>query len=173
MSQLILALSYFFHLIATVVWVGGLVILALLVMPEARRVLGDDPALEGLRARLRKRFLPLTHFSLVVLVVTGLTQMAGDENYDGMLQFDNAWAQAILLKHVAVGGMFVCGLAIQFGIMPALERAALIQSKGTEAAQARAAADMARLHRREVWLTRINLILAALTLAFTAWATAI
>jgi uncharacterized membrane protein len=153
--------------------VGGLVTLALLVLPAARRVLGDNPALDSLLERLRRRFLPLTHFSLVMLVATGMIQTAGDENYDGMLQFDNDWSRAILLKHVAVGGMFLCGLALQFGVLPALERARLLRDKGKAEAQQLAAVELKRLARREQRLTWINLILGALTLAFTAWATAI
>ena len=41
MSPSLLALSYFIHLVATVVWIGGLVILTVLVIPEARRALAD------------------------------------------------------------------------------------------------------------------------------------
>jgi uncharacterized membrane protein len=167
-TNTILALSYFFHLIATVVWVGGLVILGVLVWPEARRALAEKPELYRFLARLRSRFMPLTHFSLVVLVVTGLFQMTGDTNYDGMLQFTNEWTRVILLKHVAVGGMLICGLALQFGVMPALERASLLAERGKDNPE-----EWERLRRREARLTWINIGLGALVLAFTAWATAL
>jgi uncharacterized membrane protein len=177
MDTAILAISYFFHLIATVVWIGGLAALVLLVLPAARRIKGDDPAraaaLESLLSAIRARFFPITQFALVVLVVTGLIQMAGDEHYDGVLQFENDWSRAILLKHVAVAGMFACGLALQYGVIPALERARLLQTRGNAAAQPLAAADIARLRRREARLTWLNVVLGVLTLAFTAWATAI
>ncbi|MDZ4766835.1 MAG: CopD family protein [Chloroflexota bacterium] len=173
MSPSILAISYFFHLIATMVWVGGLAALALLVVPAARRVGGDSPTLEALLSEIRRRFFPLTNFALVVLVVTGLIQMAGDEQYDGVLQFTNDWSRAILLKHVAVGGMFLCGLSLQYAVIPALERARLLQARGNPAAQTLATADIARLRQREARLTWLNVVLGALTLAFTAWATAI
>ena len=126
MSPSILAISYFFHLIATIIWIGGLVILTIMVLPEARRVLGENPAFYTLLARLRKRFFPLSNFSLALLVVTGLIQMSGDPHYDGVLQFTNEWSRVILLKHVAIGGMFVCGLAMQYWVAPSLERATLL-----------------------------------------------
>lgn len=168
MSPSILAISYFFHLIATIVWIGGLAILTIMVLPEARRVLGTNPEFYSLLARLRKRFTPLSNLSLVVLVVTGLVQMAGDSNYDGVLQFTNEWSRVILYKHIAVLGMFVCGLALQYWVVPSLERATLLaeRHKGD-------AAELDRLRARETRLTWVNLILGMLVLGFTAWATAL
>ncbi len=167
-SQTILAISYFFHLVATVIWLGGLAVLGLLVFPAARRALAENPALYALLTRIRQRFLPLTHFSLVVLIVTGLVQMTADPNYDGMLQFTNEWSRVILFKHIAIAGMVVCGLLLQYAVAPALERVSLLveRGKGDPAAQE-------RLRRQEVRLTWINIGLGLLVLAFTAWATAI
>lgn len=168
MSPSILAISYFFHLIATIVWIGGLVILTIMVLPEARRVLGTNPEFYSLLARLRKRFTPLSNLSLVVLIVTGLVQMAGDSNYDGVLQFTNEWSRVILYKHIAVLGMFVCGLALQYWVVPSLERATMLaeRHKGDPA-------ELDRLRTRETRLTWVNLILGVLVLGFTAWATAL
>lgn len=168
MSQSLLAISYFFHLIATVVWIGGLVTLVILVWPETRRLLETNPALYGLLARIRQRFFPLTNFSLAVLIVTGLLQMTADTNYDGMMTFDNEWSRVMLLKHIAIGGMMLCGIVLQFWVAPALERASLLaeRSKGDPA-------EWERLRRNEVRLTWANVMLGMLVLAFTAWATAI
>ena len=168
MSEPFLAVSYFFHLIATVVWIGGLIILAVLVIPEARRALAESPALEAFMMRLRRRFTPLTNLSLAVLVLTGMFQMSGDPNYEGLLAFNNSWSVAMLLKHVAVVGMVVGGVALQFGVIPALERAALLAERGKGDAAARE-----RLRRRESRLTWANIALGVVVLACTAWATAV
>jgi uncharacterized membrane protein len=164
----LLAISYFFHLIATVVWLGGLFVLTILVFPETRRILNEQPALYALLSRLRKRFFPLINFSLVVLVLTGFVQMAGDENYDGVLQFTNEWSRVILLKHIAFLGMIGCGALLQFAVAPALERASLLIAHGKGDP-----VEIERLRRREVRLTWVNAGLGVLVLAFTAWATAI
>lgn len=168
MSPLILAISYFFHLLATVVWIGGLVILVVLVWPEARRVLERDTALLTLLTRLRRRFVPLSNFSLVVLVITGLVQMSGDPNYDGLLQFNNDWSRAILFKHIAVAGMVIGGVVLQYVVTPALERATLLLERGKGDP-----AEWERLRRREIRLTWLNVALGVAVLAFTAWATAL
>jgi uncharacterized membrane protein len=168
LSPSLLAISYFFHLLATIVWVGGLVSMTILVWPEARRTLGDNPALQSLLTRLHKRFTPLTNLSLVVLLFTGLIQMSGDPNYDGLLQFTNEWSRVILLKHFAIAGMVVCGVLLQFTVIPALERVGLLLERGKGDL-----AELERLRHREVRLTWVNVGLGVLVLAFTAWATAI
>ncbi|MCL4249621.1 MAG: CopD family protein [Anaerolineae bacterium] len=168
MSPSLLALSYFIHLVATVVWIGGLVILTVLVIPEARRALAENPALLTLMTRLRKRFTPLSNLSLALLIATGMFQMAGDPNYQGMLQFNNQWSIAILLKHIAVIGMVAVGLVLQLVTIPALERATFMLERGKGNP-----ADHERLRRHEVRLTWINLLLGIAVLGFTAWATAL
>ncbi len=163
-----LALSYFAHLIATVIWIGGLATLLLLVWPAAQQVLGDHPATGAFLRMLRKRFVPWTNFALVVLLITGFIQMSGDEHYDGLLQFDNDWSRAMLMKHLAFVGMIVFGLLLQYGTAPALERAQLLAEHGKGDP-----AEAARLTRRERTLTWITLVLGVAVLAFTAWATAL
>lgn len=74
----------------------------------------------------------------------------------------------MLLKHLAILGMVVCGLALQYGVTPALERAGLLLERGKGDPEA-----WERLRRREVRLTWLNLGLGVAVLAFTAWATAI
>jgi uncharacterized membrane protein len=169
MSPSILAISLFFHLLATVVWIGGLVILTVLVWPEARRSLTEDsPGLYRFLTRLRKRFLPWSNLSLAVLIVTGLIQMTADPNYEGMLKFTNDWSRAILLKHIAIFGMVISGIALQFWVVPALERTGLLLERQKGDPQA-----WARLRRYEIRLTWLNVGLGILVLAFTAWATAL
>ncbi|MCA9902442.1 MAG: CopD family protein [Anaerolineae bacterium] len=168
MSPSLLALSYFIHLVATVVWIGGLVILTVLVIPEARRALAENAALLTLMTRLRKRFTPLSNLSLALLIATGMFQMAGDPNYQGVLQFNNQWSIAILLKHIAVIGMVAVGLILQLVTIPALERATFMLERGKGNPD-----DHERLRRQEVRLTWINLLLGIAVLGFTAWATAL
>lgn len=168
MSPVILAVSYFFHLIATVVWLGGLAILTIMVNPAALRTLEGSPQMYALLSRLRKRFAPLANFSLAVLVATGMVQMSLDENYLGVLDFGNSWSVAMLLKHIAVGGMVVCSVAIQYLVVPSIERTSLLVQRGKADH-----AEWQQLYRRETRLTWVNNALGVLVLVFTAWMTAI
>lgn len=164
----LLSLSYFFHLVATVVWLGGLFVMTILVFPETKRILNEHPTLYAYLSRLRKRFFPLINFSMVVLILTGFVQMAGDENYDGVLQFSNEWSRVLLFKHIAFIGMIIGSVLLQFVAAPALERATLLITHGKGSAE-----ETERLRRREVHLTWVNAGLGLLILAFTAWLTAL
>jgi uncharacterized membrane protein len=165
MSQPVLAISLFFHIVSTVLWIGGQIIMALLVWPEMRRVLKESPALYQLLNRLRQRFVPMSWLALVVLVVTGLSQMTADPNYDGVMQITNEWSRVMLLKHLTIGLMVVSGLVLQYGVVPALERTSLLVERGKGDA-----AEWERLRRREVRLTWFNVGLGVLILAFSTWA---
>lgn len=161
-----LSLAYAFHLIATVVWVGGLAVTALVVEPLARTRLGPGPALGQFLDELHRRFNPLAWTSLAVLVGTGLMQMAADPNYDGLLVIDTAWTAAMLVKHAAVFGMAAAGAAGQWLVQPAIARLNVLAGAG------RPAPELAALRRREAWLSRLNLACALVTLVCTAVATA-
>lgn len=168
MQPLYLALSYFAHLIATVVWIGGLITLTVFVWPETKRALANNPAIYAFLTRVRKRFVPLTNLSLVVLVFTGFFQMTASKYYDGFLALENDWSRLMLLKHIAIFGMVICGLVLQYSVTPALERAGLLLEHGKGSPD-----EWAKLRQREVRLTWLNVALGVAVLGFTAWMTAI
>ncbi len=158
----LLALAFWLHMVATIVWIGGLALMALVVWPGARAALGPSPQLAELMRHWQRRFDPLAWVSLAVLIVTGLAQMAANKYYTGLLRVDNPWAAAILAKHLAVGGMVVIGAYMQWGLQPTLARLAVLEARG------RATTELEQLRRREVRLTRLNLLCGLLVLAFTA-----
>ncbi len=167
MSPWVLALSYWLHLMATIIWVGGLAMMALVAWPGARKVLGPGPQLGALVADWQRRFNPLAWLSLAVLVATGLTQMAANRNYNGFLVITNTWAAAILAKHLAVVGMILIGAYMNWSLQPALGRLALLEARNLPAPEAEV------LRRRELSLTRLNLACGLLVLALTAVARAV
>ena len=162
-----LALAYWLHILATVTWIGGLVALSVLVIPAARRTLqpGDYAALlDRLQAGLQR----IGWLSLAVLIATGMFQMSAHPAYEGFLTISNAWAVAILIKHIMVGFMVLTGAYLTWGIMPSLRRMALLRAAGQNLD---AAKDLA-LHKHESRVLTINLILSILVLLLTAIARA-
>ena len=161
----ILAISYWVHLLATVVWLGGLALMAFIAWPAVRRqILSEEQWLA-----LQNRFAPWSNASLVLLWVTGFLQMTADSNYEGFLVVDTLWAQAILVKHIAVIGMMGFGLYAQWRIQPALRRLALLAEKKPKLAQQ----EQQQLLKQEIRLLHLNVACAAVVLLLTAVATAI
>src|SRR5574341_1753175 len=118
MNRSLLAASYFLHLVATIVWIGGMALLVLVIQPLAQREERFAPLVEA----IERRFRPLANLSLLVLLMTGVVQMGDDANYGGMLNFSNGWSRAILFKHIAFIMMLGIVIFLQFGLAPTLER---------------------------------------------------
>lgn len=161
----LLTLSYWLHLISTVIWLGGLALMAIVGWPAVRRHLLDSEQW----ALLLRRFTPWANASMIILWVTGFLQMTGDPNYEGFLAINSLWAQALLVKHIAVIGMMILGFYIQMRIHPALSRLALLEKKRPAMAQT----EREQLTQKENRLLRLNLVCAAAVLFCTAVATAI
>ena len=160
-----LTFTYWLHMLATVVWIGGLAGLALLVLPAAQRVLDTGDFAQLLDA-IQRRLDPTAWICLLVLVGTGLFQMSANPNYEGFLSVRNTWAAAIMIKHLVFLVMIGISAYLTWGLLPRLKRAALLQARGKDAP------DKVMLHQQEVRLLNLNLILGALVLALTAIARA-
>ncbi|HLF03158.1 MAG TPA: CopD family protein [Anaerolineales bacterium] len=167
MPDWIIAAAYFFHMVATVVWVGGITMLTLIVYPSLRKVSGNDSLKGTLISEIHRRFSPLAMISLATLIVTGLSQMAVNPNYKGLLVIDNAWSWAILIKHVAFGVMALIGGYSVWGLTPAIHRLALLESKGKLSGD-----ELASLRQREERLNQLNFACALVVLLLTAVARA-
>lgn len=161
----ILAISYWIHLLSTVVWLGGMALMALVALPALRK----GTLAENQWVALQRRFLPWADVSLILLLFTGFVQMTNDPNYSGFLAVDGVWAWAILLKHVAFIGMVAIMAYVQFVLYPGMDRYRLLGEKRPLLAETA----QVKLSQREIMMLRLNLACAVLVLLFTAIATAV
>jgi uncharacterized membrane protein len=158
-----MTLTYWLHMLATVVWVGGLAALNILVLPAAGKALEPQPFADLLE-RIQRRLDPLGWFCLLVLVGTGMFQMSENPNYRGALAVQTTWAAAIFLKHLVILGMVLVSAWNTWGVLPAMRRSVL------RLAQGKATSEVEMLQRRNGRLMQINLVLSLIVLALTALA---
>lgn len=150
-------------MLATVVWVGALAVLTILLIPIGRKNLTPE-AFSTLLEALLRRLDPIAWLCLVILIATGLVQMTGNPNYDGLLAVNNRWAASILIKHLVFVGMIGVSAYTTWWALPALRRQALIRAQGPDTKE------FTEDNRREVALVRINFALSVVVLALTALA---
>lgn len=160
-----ITLAYWFHMLATVVWIGGLAALALLVLPAAARSQGEQGSLAYL-SRIQRRLDWMGWFSLAVLVGTGLLQMSAHPRYEGFLSIGNRWAAAILIKHLVIFAMAGVSATITWGVFPRLQRMALLAGRGRPVSEEQ----QQRVRRVNARLIYTNLALGIIVLALTALA---
>ena len=123
------------HVLSAITWIGGMLFIALVVVPVARRL--DDPALKRrLIQQLGMRFRTVSWIALVLLVLTGLL---------------NLWAHPFLLTSPRF--LWKLGLVIWSLMLSALHDFVVGPRAG-----APDAADAARL--RASWIARINMVVA-------------
>lgn len=156
-----LPLAFWLHMLATVIWVGGLAALALIVLPTLRRSLKPRVFANWLTT-LNKRLDPIGWFSLGLLTFTGLVQMEANPSYVGLLAVSNAWSQAILFKHIVFVGMIAVSAYVTWKVAPEVQRSALKQARGI-----RDGSDQYWQARLQQFIG-LNLFLALLVLVFTA-----
>jgi uncharacterized membrane protein len=102
--QVLASLSYWLHAVATVVFIGHFVLLALIYLP----VLSKNENGAAL-SEISKRSRSWMYASLIIFMITGIYLMMVDPNYMGVGNFGNAWAIAMLVKHILVIVMIALG----------------------------------------------------------------
>ena len=104
-KQVVFAIVVFLHDLFTAIWIGGLITLALTVLPAAQQVLGKGPQMKELVDAIQKRLSVLVYVSIVGLIVTGALQANRNPAFEGLFHFGNAYSTALSLKHIVVIAM--------------------------------------------------------------------
>lgn len=126
MTQILVALSYWLHAVATVVFIGYFVLMAGIYLPTLARA-KNGTALSEISRRSR----PWMYGSLLIFLITGIYLMLIDPNYLGIGNFGNFWAVMMLVKHILIVAMIALGFWFN-----AILRVGPLMSSNTGAEQA-------------------------------------
>ncbi|MFQ6134366.1 MAG: CopD family protein, partial [Nitrososphaerales archaeon] len=162
LAQTALAIINWLHLLATVVWIGGMAVNILVLMPSVRE--GLEPSAAGrFMPLVMKRFRILVYASIIVLVATGVSMMLFSRSYLGPLQLDNAWSQVLLVKHIFVAVLILIAVYAFEVLAPKVTR---IAAKGPSP-------ELAGLQKLQVRLATTGLLVGIVILLLTGIATSI
>ena len=92
----------FFHVMATVAWIGGMFFNILVVIPTVSKTL-EPPVAGKFMGAMLKRVRVVVYVSLVLLFVTGIPMKIASGYYVSIINFDNTWEIVTFIKHVFVG----------------------------------------------------------------------
>ncbi|MDZ7743800.1 MAG: hypothetical protein U5Q03_19205 [Bacteroidota bacterium] len=113
------------HVIATVIWIGGMMINYMVIRPVAVKKL-EPSSFASFNTAMMKRFRILVYISIVILGVTGIPMKIVSEHYAGIISFEHAWGTASFIKHLLYGLLVVLAV-FNFEIAtPALSKAAIM-----------------------------------------------
>lgn len=93
MKELILIVFYWIHLIATVIWIGGIIFILFIAIPSSRQVLGAEAG--KLMGEISKRFTPLANYSIILLFITGVVLAGLNKQFSGIRVLENNWTMTL------------------------------------------------------------------------------
>ncbi len=143
-------ITVFLHVLGAIIWLGGILFLAVVAVPVARQL--EPVARAKVTAGLGKQFRVVGWTTLAVMLVTGIYAAsfrgATWENvFDGSF-WVGPFGRTLLEKLVLVAIMAVISFIHDFFLGPAAARAA------------EAGEDVTALRQRASWLARITALLA-------------
>ncbi len=100
------------HLLATVMWIGGMAYTAVVLMPAAQ---GLEPGPRGqLMGAVAKRFSIVAWSSIVLLLITGLIKTPTEM----LLDTTSPYGVVLTVKHALVLIMIIIASVITFSVVP-------------------------------------------------------
>lgn len=162
MKLLILSLSHFFHLLATVVWIGGIFMVLLVILPGIKTSLESPPLTSKLMKEITRRLTPMVNISILVLIVTGPIIGHLGKNMTNPLQFYNHWTPIMGVKHFLVLSMVVIHFYRGWLLTPKIERLSIQAGKTPSLSS-----QVARLQKFSLNLVKANFVLGLTVLLVT------
>jgi len=149
-------LNLWLHILAAVIWIGGMLFLSLVAVPILRQV--DSPLLRAdLFRKMAWRFRRLVWICLAVLILTGIVNVA----YYGDTTSGSPYLKVLGIKLGLVAVLVTMGVAHDFIIGP---RAARAQSRD---GLLPTGADLLMVQLAP-WVGRLNLLLGVIILVLAA-----
>jgi putative copper export protein len=151
--------SVWLHIIGAALWLGGMLLLVLVVVPVLRERTFRDVA-PALVDETGTRFRAVGWVALALLVATGLLNVAvrgiGRSALTDPGFWQSAFGRLLALKLLVVAGILAVSMLHDFAVGPAAT---------ARWRQHPAASESQRLRRRAAWLGRLNLLLGLVAVA--------
>ena len=154
--------SIFIHTLSAIVWAGGVIFLAVVMVPLSRQL--QDPPGIGIRIlqSTARRFRLVAWVSLLILIVSGIWVLEERGiSFPDVFTRDGPFFDALRIKVVLVIVVIVLSVLHDFILGPRLARKLEATNLSIETATA--------VQRQRVavsWLARLNLLLALAIVAF-------
>lgn len=149
MSEILIAVSTWLHALATVVFIGHFVLLALIYLPAVKDK--PDIPIGAILGEFSKRSRVWMYIALFIFMATGIHLMLVNPYYLGVGNFGNVWSILMLVKHVLILGMIAAGFWFN-----AIMRVGPMLSSRTGSSQA---TDRFRLYNNGMAITGVLILL--------------
>ena len=115
-NLIVLGSVKFLHDLFTVMWIGGMIIMAAVILPSVKKQIGPGPEAKKLIAIMKSRLSMLTYVSMIGLLVTGLLLSESSPLFTGYLDTSTQYSLLLTMKHIIIALMVIISLVRSLGI---------------------------------------------------------
>ncbi len=99
-ETIILGIAGFLHNLFTVIWIGGLVMIVITVLPASKKSLENNKQVQQLMYGVLKRHRVWVYISIIGLLITGIIQARIAPSFSGLMKFDSSYSSLVSIKHI-------------------------------------------------------------------------
>ncbi len=70
--EIVIAIIDWLHLLATVIWIGAMIILMIVIIPSAKDILHNENTFKDFMKSIGKKMTLLVNISIIILIITGI-----------------------------------------------------------------------------------------------------
>ncbi len=93
------------HLVAAVVWIGGLAGLVIGLRPALTRAITGSDERDRLWGVIHRRFFLVAACAAAILLASGFMMMTTNDQFEGFGHYANTWSKLLVAKHVLFAAM--------------------------------------------------------------------
>jgi len=109
-NLIVLGSVKFLHDLFTVMWIGGMIVMAAVILPSVKKQLGPGPEAKKLIATMKSKLSMLTYVSMIGLLMTGL--LLSNTSPSPSTQY----SLFLTVKHIMIALMVIFSLVRSLGI---------------------------------------------------------
>lgn len=109
-QTIIQGMAGFLHTIFTIIWIGGLIMIVITVLPAAKNSLDNNKQVQLLMHGILKRHRLWVYISIIGLMLTGIIQARSATDFSGMMRFDTTFSSLVSIKFILT--IIMVGVAI-------------------------------------------------------------
>lgn len=101
-NPIIFGIIRFLHDTFTAAWIGGLILMVIIILPTLKRFFNSMEEREKFLKMLQKRLNILVYISIIGLTVTGILLSKQAPNYQTAFSFANTYSILVSVKHILI-----------------------------------------------------------------------
>lgn len=166
MEYTIIAISYWLHLLATVIWIGGIFLILFAALPSAKEYLNKEAS--GFMSIIGKRFTPFANYSIFILVITGILMVSLNRGFNSLTTLETIYSKILFLKIIIAVVMIIIHFFRGLCLNPRIARFSSMIEKSSEEESETISSRISNLKNLSLNLVKINFGLGMIILILSS-----